>query len=558
MSSTWQIGDQIEGRWEVFNIFQGGAGIVYIVFDHAFRESFAAKTFRDEIFARSPLIARRFEREALAWTKLDIHPNITEARMVDWIQDKPFLFLEYVSGGDLAAWIGTPRLTEDFSQVLRFAIQFCDGMIHAVTKGIRAHRDIKPRNCLITTDGTLKVTDFGLAKLLEDDLGGDVSHIKPHNSGLSMTTMGTCTHMSPEQFKDAKQVDLRTDVYSFGIMLFQMASGNLPFNGENWKDLERMHATQRPPQLTCGVPQFAQLVQTCLEKDPRNRFSDFKQIRDRLSSIYQEEAGVPFPEAEKGSALSAVQWNNKACSLGKLGMRKESIPCYDSAIRLNPKLAPAWFNKGGALLDTGQPDAALSCYDRAIEIDSQSEKAWSNKGVALKTLGKLTEAVACYDKALEINPRYPQAWVNKGVVLKALGKSEEALVCYERALRLSPRDESAWTNKGNILYAVNRLAEALECYEKALAMNPRLDRTWMNKGMLLNSLGLNEEALESYSQAIQINPQLAQAWYLRGLTLLNAFGRHEGAAPFLAEALRLGWEQAREPLQICQSILIGR
>jgi tetratricopeptide (TPR) repeat protein len=364
--------------------------------------------------------------------------------------------------------------------------------------------------------------------------------------------------MSPEQFKDAKLVDLRTDIYSFGIMLFQMASGILPFNGENWKDLERMHATQRPPQLTCGGPQFAQLVQTCLEKDPRNRYSDFKQIRDRLGSLYQEVAGVPVPEAEKGSALSAVQWNNKACSLGKLGMRKESIACYDSAIRLNPKLAPAWFNKGGALLDTGQPDAALSCYDRAIEIDPKSEKAWSNKGVALKTLGKLTEAVACYDKALGINPRYPQAWVNKGVVLKAMGKSEEALACYERALRLSPRDESAWTNKGNILYAVNRLAEALECYEKALAMNPRLDRTWMNKGMLLNSLGLNEQALESYSHAIQINPQLAQAWYLRGLTLLNAFGRHEGAAPFLAEALRLGWEQAREPLQICQSMLVGR
>src|SRR5580692_6354127 len=90
MRKTWQIGDQIEGRWEVFNILQGGAGVVYIVFDHKFQESFAAKTFRDEIFARSPLIAARFEREAQAWVKLDIHPNIAEARMVEKIEGKPF------------------------------------------------------------------------------------------------------------------------------------------------------------------------------------------------------------------------------------------------------------------------------------------------------------------------------------------------------------------------------------------------------------------------------------------------------------------------------------
>src|SRR5579862_9377397 len=104
--------------------------------------------------------------------------------MVEKIQGKPFLFLEYVSGGDLAAWIGTPRLTEDISQVLRFAVQFCDGMIHALSKGIRAHRDIKPRNCLITVDGTLKVTDFGLAKLLEDDIASDPTSVASQNFNL--------------------------------------------------------------------------------------------------------------------------------------------------------------------------------------------------------------------------------------------------------------------------------------------------------------------------------------------------------------------------------------
>jgi tetratricopeptide (TPR) repeat protein len=558
MRKTWQIGDQIEGRWEVFNILEGGAGVVYIVFDHAFRESFAAKTFKDEIFARSPLIASRFEREALAWVRLDIHPNIAEARMVEKIEGKPFLFLEFVSGGDLAAWIGTPRLTEDLSQVLRFAIQFCDGMIHALAKGIQAHRDIKPRNCLITTDNVLKVTDFGLAKLLEDDLPGDAPSDRVRNFNLSMTTMGTCTHMAPEQFKNARKVDLRADIYSFGVMLFQMVSGNLPFNGENWKDLEQKHTTQRPPLLTCSEPQLANLIQTCLEKDPGRRFSDFRQVRERLKSIYQKIAGEAPPEAAKGAALTAIQWNNKGSSLDNLGMRKESIACYNSAIQLNPKFASAWFNKGVALFGSGQADAAHSCYERAIELDPKSEQAWSNIGLTFKAMGKTEEAIACYDHAIAINSRYSNAWVNKGVILRALGKTEEALECYERALRLNPKDESGWTNKGNILYTLRRPSEALECYERALALNSGLDRTWMNKGIALNALGKNEEALESYSRARQINPQLDQAWFLQGLTLMNVFQRYEEALPYFVEAARLGSKEASEQLASCQTMLSGR
>ena len=89
MRASWQVGDQIEGRWEVFKVLEGGAGIVYIVYDHAFGEPFAAKTFRDEIFASSPLIADRFMRESLAWVKLDIHPNVTQARMFEKIDGKP-------------------------------------------------------------------------------------------------------------------------------------------------------------------------------------------------------------------------------------------------------------------------------------------------------------------------------------------------------------------------------------------------------------------------------------------------------------------------------------
>ena len=136
-------------------------GILYVVYDHKLHEVFAAKSFQDEIFTRAPAIANLFTQEAHAWINLDVHQNVTQACIVEKFEGKPYLLLEYVSGGDLSSWIGTRRLTENWPQILRFAIQFCDGMIHSISRGIKAHRDIKPQNCLISHDRILKVTDSG-------------------------------------------------------------------------------------------------------------------------------------------------------------------------------------------------------------------------------------------------------------------------------------------------------------------------------------------------------------------------------------------------------------
>jgi tetratricopeptide (TPR) repeat protein len=554
MRTTWKIGDHIQDRWEIFDILKGGAGIVYIVYDHAFKEPFAAKTFRDEIFASSPLIADRFMREALAWIRLDVHPNIAQARMLERIEGKPILFLEYVSGGDLGRWIGTPRLTEDLPQVLRFAIQFCDGMIHAVSKGIRAHRDIKARNCLITNDGVLKVTDFGLAKLFEEEKPADTpnSESRFQNNSLTMTAIGTCTHMAPEQFESVGNVDLRADIYSFGIMLYQMVKGELPFVGETWEDLEHAHKNQTPPYLTGTDPRLADLIQTCLAKDPACRFLNFVQLRDRLGVIYESVVGSPPEEPAKGATLTALQWSNKGSSLDNLGRRTESIACYDFALELDPEFSPAWFNKGVALFASRQVKEALACYEHALKLNPQSEQVWSNRGVALKSLGKTDEAIVCYERALKLNPRYPNAWVNKGVALRALGRTMEALACYDRALRLNPSDENGWSNKGNILYTLGRPEEAVACYERALALNASLDLTWMNKGIALGALNRHDESLHCYGTAIEINPRLEQAWFLRGMTLVNAFRRYGEALPYFEEAERLGLKEAGQAVAVCQ------
>ena len=558
MRGTWQIGEFIRSRWEVHKVLYGGVGVVYIVYDQAFGETFAAKTFQDEVFAYSPTVADRFMREAHAWTRMDVHPNVTQARMVEKIEGKPFLFLEYVSGGDLGSWIGTPRLLQDLPQVLRFAIQFCDGMIHASSKGIKVHRDIKPANCLISHDGVLKITDFGLAQICEQSsLADSPAFTVPNGSlhpRLTNAAVGTCTHMAPERFDESSPMDARSDIYSFGVMVHEMVKGELPLIGQSWQELEHLHKTQTPQRVIGTNTLLADLIQACLAKSPAQRPRSFADVRKTLVAIYESVTGMPCPEPAKGVALSAAQLINKGSSLDNLGKREEALACYDAALKLDSKSARAWFNKGVTLFGSGRLNDAMACYQRALQLDPNSEQSWSNLGVALKSCGKIDEAIVCYDRALKHNPRYPQAWVNKGVALRARGEVDQAMSCYDKALKLNPRDATTWVNKGNVLCALKRTTEALACYDQALAVDSSVSQAWLNKGIALSELKRHGDALQCYGASLEINPREKQAWYLRGITMVNAFHAYREAVPYLEEAERLGVSEAKEALAFCRTV----
>jgi serine/threonine protein kinase len=256
MTPLWHVGDRIQDRWEVHHVRPGRMGLVYIVYDHETHLPYAAKTLHETLVAREATVTERFVQSAQAWIHLDAHRNVTQAHFVEIINAQPLLFLDYVSGGDLRDWIGIPRLTRDVAQVVRFAMQVCDALLHALAGGITSHRDIKPSNCLITPDGTLKVTDFQCAAVLDGvpmatDEVPEPSvhrlHIGPSRTG---TVAGTCTHMAPELFDDPHQADVRTDIYAFGVLLFQMATGTLPFTGQTWQEVAHLHRTQLPPSLS--------------------------------------------------------------------------------------------------------------------------------------------------------------------------------------------------------------------------------------------------------------------------------------------------------------------
>jgi serine/threonine protein kinase/regulator of sirC expression with transglutaminase-like and TPR domain len=524
---------------------KSGMGLVYIVLDVSSMTPYAVKTFQKWVLGTPDLI-QRFLREAETWVRLEQHHNIVRAYYVASVNDQPHIFLEYVAGADLRKKIAAgPMAIRD---VLRYSIMFCRGMSHALKKvpGL-VHRDVKPENCMFTADDVLKVTDFGLVKVLaqadvlptvgsgqNDEINNELAS-QVFRTRVGEMGVGTMPYMAPEQFTDFANVTAAADIYSFGIMLYEMLTGKRPFKARKPEDFYYQHLKVMPLdplsiRKEVGIA-LSQLTMKCIAKKADQRYASFDDIEKELAVLLRQQFKEEVQLAAK-EELDAWEIVNKGAALSNLGRDKEALVYFDQALKLLPGFDAAWLNKGVVLAKGAKYDDALVCYGKAIDISPRNADAWYNRGFAYQQKKLHEQALEAYEKAVEFNPLFEGAWLNKGVILRRMKREQEAIESYERVLSINPASAVAWFNKGFALGSMGRIREALDCYDKALTINPQFLEVWLNRGVALRKSNRLIEAAVCYDKALAIQPRHPDALYNKGLVLLKMGQKRESQEAF--------------------------
>jgi serine/threonine protein kinase len=292
------------GKYKIIEeIGQGGMGVVYKAQDLRLDRFVALKILSPERVA-DPDRKRRFVQEAKAASALN-HPHIITVYDIGQEGSTDFIAMEFVTGKTLTELVRGRGLK--VHEVLKYGIQIADALSAAHEAGI-IHRDLKPDNVMVTDGGLVKVLDFGLAKLVESDRReepfGMQTLTTPTEEGV---IVGTVAYMSPEQ-AEGKKVDARSDIFSFGAVLYEMAAGRRAFQEDSRLSVLSAIVRQDPKPLSADVPhELARIVTKCLRKDAARRIQHMDDVKIAMEDLREEsDAGKIEPISDRTSA--ARRW----------------------------------------------------------------------------------------------------------------------------------------------------------------------------------------------------------------------------------------------------------
>ncbi|MCB9300975.1 MAG: tetratricopeptide repeat protein [Lewinellaceae bacterium] len=539
----WKIGDRINNDYEIFDIKKGGFGIVYLVYSHESKSPYAIKTYPIEMYKKYNNFKDDFYRECNAWTNLGFHPNITNSNAIVKLDGRPYLFLEYVNGGNLHEFIQKTSLNTDIRLFLQLCLDFCAGMTHALTSGIVAHNDIKPSNLLLTDALDLKITDFGLSFVKDEFKNSD-------------SIIGTLPYMSPESFDADSTTDIRSDIYSFGITMYEMIAKAPPYLGQTSDDFEYNHKNKELPALGCDKDIFS-IIKKCTSKAPADRYQNIAALKLDLDNLYKDKFGNAYEPNH--AVLDMV--NLEAVKKNQAGNYVE-IGDYEKAIKLceelidssndNNILSWAWNDLGCAKgSEIGDWSPFLYCFKNAVKHNPKNEIAWHNLGYSYRQSNEIKKAIESYEKSIELNPLYIVPYNNLGYVLmhhtsnyakaekvlleaKKVNPShlltnlnlaslysnfltdlEKSIYYFEKILEIEPWHENAMIKLMFHYVGSKKYKKALELIERLNSLNvSSLENEptfWITCAIVYNNLSLFKEAEKSAYQAIRIDSSNVEA-----------------------------------------------
>ena len=532
----------------------GGMGEVYLAHDARLNRDVAIKVLPANR-SLDDIARQRFLREARAASALN-HPNIITIYETDSHDGVAYIAMEYVRGHTLSSLIGHALPDSD---AIGYAIQIADALAKAHAAGI-VHRDLKPGNIMITEDGLVKVLDFGLAKVgqvTKHATAGGPPSSDDTGSLLSMpgSTLGTLAYMSPEQAR-GEAVDARSDIFSFGTVLFQMLTRELPFDGDNLlailhnlhfgapKDIRYLRPDLAPP--------IAVIVGKCLRKEPQDRYQSTAELGRDLRAT-QRHASSIMAGSSSAATISIETVPDKFSALApKRGMGRKKLGMavgiavvaaiaiavaifsarrHASETQKAPSAQPVANNAAPSVADTPfalrtraqaylerwdvptNLDSAITMLNRALELDHGYAPAYASLTFAYFEKNRINadpqwvrQATQAATRALQLNSDLADAHLAGGVAAMLAGRNSESESEFRKAAKLDPKSSKPHRWMGFFFNSIGNSKAAEEELTRALTLDANDWRARMILGLVHYKTARYPEAAAAWEQVSKLTP----------------------------------------------------
>jgi serine/threonine protein kinase len=396
------------GPYEILGqIGSGGMGEVYRAKDPRLGREVAIKVLPAS-FSQDADRLRRFEQEAKAAGLLN-HPNITAVHDIGTHDGAPYVVQELLEGETLRSTLAGGRLPQ--RKTIDYSLQIVRGLAAAHEKGI-VHRDLKPDNIFVTNDGRVKILDFGLAKLTHTEETGQATNFPTATAGTEPgVVMGTLGYMSPEQVR-GKTADARSDIFSFGAILYEMLSGKRAFQGDSAADTMSAILKEDPPDLSVTSqnisPGLERIVRHCLEKNPEQRFHSAHDLAFDIEAL----SGLSTPRLEPSKARVAARLPSRAVGAALLAVLAIGLLAGRWIWRPRAQSAPTFhrltFRRGPVWSARFSPDASTIVYsaswDGAPKPQLFSTRLESPESLLLTVSDQWIESISRAGEMLVLRP----------------------------------------------------------------------------------------------------------------------------------------------------------
>lgn len=521
----------------------GGMATVYKAY-HAALDRFVAMKVMHPAFKGDINFLTRFQREARVVAKLE-HPNIVPVYDFSEHEGSPYLVMRFVEGETLKACLTRNKLT--LPEILDIIRPVGDALTYAHEQGV-LHRDMKPSNVLLTADRSVFLTDFGLARIMQ---AGE--------SSLTRDAMvGTPFYISPEQAIGKSELDARTDIYSFGVVLYELFTGRVPFQSDTPFAVIHDHI-YTPLPLPSSInpnlpPALEQVLLKALAKKPEDRFATALELVAAVEAAVTGEAAIPTARPSKArmttstTAETAAQVRRSERPLAKqattapattavapTAQRKGARPVWLAALAGAVLLAVVAFAAIFLLADGDdqQPTPTPTTTETSVqqplpadqlpadEIPPDQERPLDvGRALDMANQGDVDGALAIFEEAIRRNPELSPAYIELARTLFLRGAPEPAIMILERAVRANPEDVDLHLNFAQALVAVDRWEEALREIDWLIERAPELAEPL---AFLSIHLAINEGDLggaeHHAAEALRLDPESPEAHFAMGVFL---------------------------------------